>query len=242
MRSGIHLRFLLVAALTASCAGGPKVVDDVDPFQTSREQFRKSTRIVAIADVQLPDGLPEAEPIEQEFYTLIESRLRKQGLTIVAPQQYTAVWEKLKQENGGFVDADTGERKEGDLAIAMGQALKQLNAGFQLDAVFVPTVVVVEAPFGSGRAVWDGTAQSIKTGGVMKGFFAGSPDGTLGALSLRLTVYNTSGDMIYRNAGGIEVLSKLEGKDFVLVPRQELFKDDERIRNAVKTALDPLFD
>jgi hypothetical protein len=108
-------------------------------------------------------------------------------------------------------------------------------------AVLVPTVKVVEAQFKAGRAKWDGATQSVKAGSAVKNFWAGSPEGTLGALSLYITLFGPDGKLYYENAGGIEVLSKVEGKEFVLVPRQELFTDQDRNKDAVNIALDPLF-
>lgn len=240
--SGAQLLVLLTATALAGCAGGPKVVDNVDPFKVPRDEFHRGIHVIALADVRIPDGMPEPEPIRESFRTIIQKRLQKAGYSVIYPQQYETIWERFEEQNDGFIDAESGERDSRAIAQAMTGTLAELGADFDLDAVMIPSVVVVEAPFGGGRAVWDGTWQGIKAGGVMKGFFAGSPEGTLGALSLRLTVVDTTGTLLYEESGGIEVLSKLEGKEFVLVPRQELFSDDKRVEKAVKIALDPLLD
>jgi hypothetical protein len=238
-RSGLLLT-PFVFMMMVSCASGPKVVDDVDPFKISREEFQRTTKIVALAELFMPDGLPDPQPIKDSFQDLMETKLRAAGYTVLFPQQYRTIWERLEEEAGGFVDTDTGERRHAEIARAMARTLEQLEAGFQLDAIIVPTIAIVEAPFAGGRAAWDGTSQSIKAGGLVKGFFAGSPDGTMGALSLQVVALNGNGTTLYEEAGGIEVLSKLDGKDFVLVPRNELFSDNERMQKAVDIALDPL--
>jgi hypothetical protein len=240
MHRSCSLPALFVVMLTASCASGPKVIDDVDPFKTSRDEFHRTTKIVALAELYMPDGLPDPQPIKDNFKSLIETKLHSAGYTIVFPQQYKTIWKRQEEEAGGFVDSDTGERRHRDIARAMTRTFEELDAGFKLDAVIVPTIAVVEAQFAGGRAVWDGTSQSIKAGGLVKGFFAGSPDGTMGALSLQVVALTANGTPLYEEAGGIEVLSKLEGKDFVLVPRNELFTDQERLQKAVDIALDPL--
>jgi hypothetical protein len=236
------LQLCILVAVLGACAGGPKVVDDVDPFYTPREDFKRSTRILALAEVHLPDGTPEPQGIREQFSTLIEQKLRKAGYTVVHPQRYATVWNQVETEVGGFADSLTGEPRSDALAMAMAETMQRLNADFEVDAVVIPAVTVVEAAFGGGRAVWDGIAQSVKTGSPVKNFFAGSPDGTLGALSLRVRIVTTTGDPLYEKLGGIQVLSLLEGKDFVLVPRDELLTDPERIENAVNIALDPLVD
>lgn len=242
MPSAASLRIVLIVATVASCAGGPKVVDDVDPFNIPREDFRRTTKIVGLADVQIPDGMPEPELISDNFRGLIEDRLRGAGYTLVTPQQYKTIWQSFEEQTGGFIDVETGERDHRAIALAMTGTLKQLDAGIALDAILIPTVVVVEAPFGGGRAVWHDTWQPIKTGSVVKGFFAGSPEGTMGALSLKLTAVDTDGVTLYEKSGGIEVLSKLFGKEFVLVPRDELFTNQGRIEKAVRIVVDPLLD
>jgi hypothetical protein len=238
--SSTRLWIVLTVTTVAACAGGPKVVENVDPFKIPPDQFHRTVKVIALADVRIPDGMEEPEPIEEGFEKLIETRLRDAGYTVVYPQQYKAVWERFAAEHGGLVSAESGERDSRAVAEAMTATLAELGAAPKLDAIVIPSVIVVEAPFGAGRAVWDGTWQSIKTGSVVKGFFAGSPEGTLGALSLHVSVVDTAGTLLYEKSGGIEVLSKLEGKEFVLVPRQELFSSKKRMKKAVKIALDPL--
>jgi hypothetical protein len=225
----------------ASCAAGPKVVDDTDPWQVKKGDFLRYAKIIAVADVYLPDGMQDPQPIKDNFSLLIEAQLRKEGFTVVRPQQYRTNWHRIVEELGGLEDS-LGARDLQKVARATTQTLVELEAGFDIDAVLIPSIVVVEAQFAGGRAEWDGARQSVKTGGVVKGFFAGSPEGTLGALSLSVILVSPHGNPYFANAGGIEVLSKLEGKEFVLVPRSELFTNQENIEKAVALALEPLFD
>ena len=241
------IRYALVMATTASlaiaaCASGPKVVEDTDPWQVNKKDFLRYAKVIALADVYLPGGMPEPEPIKQNFSDLIETRLREAGFTVVRPQQYERNWNRIVEELGGVEDTLAIGQNPRKIALAMGRTLEELEAGFDLDAVLVPSVVVVEAPFAGGRAAWDGAIQSIKSGGAVKNFFAGSPEGTLDALSLSVTLVSPHGNTYFEHAGGIEVLRKLEGKEFVLVPRSELFTDQERIEKSVERALEPLVD
>ncbi|MDH3214846.1 MAG: hypothetical protein OEN01_00980 [Candidatus Krumholzibacteria bacterium] len=230
--------FFLLLTIVA-CAKTPKWVPSVEPWQMPREDFRPYVKTVGVADVYIPDGLQDPEPIRQNFRDLIEDRLRAAGLTVIHPQNYHAVWNRIRVELGGFEDGSLDGRDHRMIAAAMVQTLEELEAGFDLDAILIPSIVVVEAPFAGGRAVWHGTTQPVKTGGIAKGFWAGSPEGTLGALSLSVTIANANGKIAYENLGGIEVLSKLAGKDFVLVPRAELFTDQARIEKSARLALDP---
>lgn len=228
-----------LAVLTAGCT---KSLDirETDPFIIPRAILRSKVKVVALADVTVPDGMQDPTPVIEQFDSLIEARLRQAGFSVVRPQSYENVWAGIVRELEGLTDPETGERDRGRVTEAMFRTISRLKAGFGLDAVLVPGVIVVEAPFASGRAYWDGTTQSIKTGNIVRGFLAGSPEGRLGALSLRVTLHGEGGEAMYDAAGGIEVLSKLDGREFVLVPRQELLTDPKKLRHAVAVALDPL--
>ncbi len=238
-------RMWLAAAtllLVAACATGPKVVKQGDPWQVGKDDFLRYAKTIGLADVYLPDGMQDPGPIKQNFRDVIEAQLRAQGYTVVRPQQYKTNWDRIIAEMGGIEDTLAIGQNPRKIAQAMVRTLDELEAGFDLDAVLVPSVVVAEAVFASGVAAWDGARQPIKSGGAMKNFWAGSPEGTLGALSLTVTLVSPHGNTYFTNSGGIEVLSKLEGKEFVLVPRSELFTDQERIDQAVTLALKPLLD
>jgi hypothetical protein len=242
MKSIIRFRPHFLVILLSACTAGPKVVDYADPWRTSKSEFLRYAEVIALADVYLPDGMPEPGPITENFGKLIEERLRKAGFTVVRPQQYTTNWNRVVAGMGGIADSlGTGDDPR-KTAEAMTQTLAELDAGFRLDAVLVPRVVVVEAAFASGRAAWDGTTQSVKTGGAVQSFFSGSPEGKLGALSLSVTLTSPHGSVYFAHAGGIEVLSKIEGKSFAPVSRSELFTDQSRIEKSVDLALDPFLD
>lgn len=228
--------------IIAACARGPKVVEDVDPWQVDKDDFLRYASVIGLADVYLPGGMQDPEPIRQNFSDVIEAQLRASGYTVVRPQQYQTNWNRIVDELGGIEDTLAIGQNPRKIAQAMARTLAELEAGFDLDAVLIPSVVVVEAPFASGVAAWDGARQPIKSGGAVRNFWAGSPEGTLGALSLSVTLVSPHGNTYFVKSGGIEVLSKLEGKEFVLVPRSELFTDQRRIEQSVTLALKPLLD
>jgi len=234
--------WLVVASLLvfAACATGPKLVEEGDPWQVDKDDFLRYAKTIGLADVYLPDGMQDPGPIRQNFSDVIEAQLRGMGYTVIRPQQYNTNWDRIVAEMGGIGDTLAIGQNPRKIARAMARTLQELEAGFDLDAVLIPSVVVVEAQFASGVAAWDGTRQPIKAGGPIKNFWAGSPEGTLGALSLTVTLVSPHGNTYYTKSGGIEVLNKLEGKDFVLVPRAELFTDQKRIEESVTIALKPL--
>lgn len=237
-----RFRFVAVffAALAVwSCSSTPPSIK-VDPFLTPKDAFKKGVDTLAVAPLLLPEGLPDATPVVDEFSRLIDEQLDRYGIVVIRPHEHEQTWKAVAGEPGDFVDPATGERDEAAMSRAMSLAVDRLGGGFAIDGVLFPRIVVVEAAFAAGAAAWDGVEQRIETGGALTRFLAGSQHGVLGALSLRVSIRSTEGEALFENSGGIEVLSKMDGKQFVTVPRQELFADKERNSKAVETALKPL--
>lgn len=239
MRPIRFVTFFLAALALWSCSSKPRIAK-VDPFTASKDDFKDSVRIVAVAPVLIPEGLPDPTPVAEKFSTLIDEELNRYGFSVIRPQQYETTWKAVAGEPGDFIDPKTGERDEAAMSRAMSLALDRLAADFEIEGVLFPRIVVVEAAFAAGSAAWDGVEQRVETGSTVTRFLAGSQHGVLGALSLKVSIRSAEGQTLFENSGGIEVLSKMDGKEFVTVPRQELFADEERNRKAVETALEPL--
>ena len=233
---------VLLAMLVASaCTKGIKQ-EDVDPFVVSKAEVRDKVAVLAVAPMRIPDGLPNAGEIESRYTLMIEDKLHEGRFSVLFPYEYATIWEDVANDIGDVNDPETGERVHEKVFEITRQTLERLGLAKHVDGIIVPTVRIVEAPFAGGNAHWHGTNQSIKSRNVMKEFLAGSPDGTVGALSLFVTLFDMSGQVLYERAGGIEVLSTMAGKTFKLVPREELFKNDERVVKSVDIVLDPLID
>jgi hypothetical protein len=239
MRPVTVAAFLVLPLVLLGCSSKPRVARTA-PFLMPEDGFKKRGKILAVAPVEIPPGLPDAAPVLDEFSSLIDEELNRYGYSVVRPQHYTATWNKIAAEMGDFGIPGSGERDEVKVSRAMFRTMADLDAGFELDGVLFPYIVVVEAAFGAGSAVWDGAEQKIETAGAMESFFAGSQRGVVGALSLRVSIRDGEGNALFTNYGGIEVLSTMAGKAFVNVPREGLFADKERNRKAVEIALEPL--
>lgn len=239
MRPLIAAALLVLPLVLAGCSSKPRI-ESTDPFLTPEEGFKKSVKILAVAPVEIPPGLPDTTTVADEFSSLIDTELNRRGYSVIHPQQYTAAWNKVSAEIGDLRLLASGDRDELKMCEAMVRTMESLGADFKLDAVVFPTLVVVEAEFGAGRAVWDGAEQEIETAGAMESFLAGSQRGVVGALSLKMSIRDVEGNPLFVSSGGIQVLSKMEGKAFVNVPREELFTDKERNRRAVEIAIEPL--
>jgi len=239
MRPWTAAALLVLPLVLAGCSSKPRIAA-TDPFLTTEEAFKKSVKILAVAQMEIPPGLPDTATVADEFSALIDEELSRRGYSVIRPQKYTAAWNKVSAGMGDFAILGSEERDEAKMSQAMVRTMEALGADFKLDAVVFPSIVVVEAEFGAGRAVWDGAEQKIETAGAMESFFAGSQRGVVGAVSLKLSIRDREGKTLFIHNGGIQVLSQMEGKAFVNVPREELFADKERNRRAVEIAIEPL--
>ena len=118
--------------------------------------------------------------------------------------------------------------------------MRELNGKTRADAELYSGMGTVKANFNANRARWHGTAEYLVSGGFWAAFAAGNTYGTVPAVSLFVSLADMNGVDMYVHAGGVQVLSKLSGRNFVAVPRHELFIDEERNRHAVNIALNPL--
>jgi hypothetical protein len=239
MRLWTVAALLVLPLVLAGCSSKPRIAS-TDPFLTTEAGFKKSVKILAVASMEIPPGLPDTTTVADDFSALIDKQLSRRGYSVIRPEQYTAAWNKVSAEMGGFAIVGSELRDEAKLSQAMVRTMETLGADFKLDAVVFPSIVVVEAEFGGGSAVWDGAEQKIETAGAVGSFFAGSQRGVVGAVSLKLSIRDREGKTLFIHNGGIQVLSKMEGKAFVNVPREELFADKERNRRAVEIAIEPL--
>jgi hypothetical protein len=239
MRPFTAAALTILPLLLAACSSKPRI-EAADPFLTTEAAFKKSVKILAVAPVEIPPGLPDTATVADDFSALIDAELHRRGYTVIRPQRYTASWNRVSAEMGDFALVGSEGRDEAKMSEAMVRTMDALGADFKLDAVVFPSIVVVEAQFRAGRAVWDGAEQKIETAGAMESFFSGSQEGVVGALSLKLSIRDREGKTLFIHNGGIQVLSKMEGKSFVNVPRGDLFTDKERNRRAVEIAIEPL--
>lgn len=228
---------LAAALLAAGC--GPKAT--YNPFQVPRDQFYGKLHVVALAPIGVPQDLENPEPVKQKFLGMIEALLREEGFTLVPPAESQVIWDSMAAQLGGFYDPVSGKLDAEKLKTARMHLYRELRARHGIDAVLFSTIAAVEARLEKDKAVWHGTSQGAAKGSFWKALLGASHSGRIPALSLFVTLSDTDDTDLYVNAGGIEVLVKVDLKgNMVPVPRDELFTDEERNQKAVHLALDPL--
>ena len=237
MRNGTRTVLIAVLPLlVAACASGPP---PYDPFRVPRESFYGDLKIVALAPVDVPGVVDNAEELRTRFARLIQERLEGAGLKVVGPSQVGPVMLAEGAKVGGLYDPVTGQVDESKRKAFVQACGAELYAKYGVDALLRADLRVVKAPVATDKAHWDGMTENSTIGSFWNLFVSHS--GTLPALSLAVRLSRPTGDLLYAKGGGIQLLSHVgPNGGFVDVPRSEILTDPDRIRGSVDRALDPL--
>jgi hypothetical protein len=234
---------LVLAVALAGCA----TAVPYDPYQIPEPQFREKVRRIALAPIVVPPQLGVAEPAKLAFDALIEAKLREAGFATYPAKEWGEVFGRVQKEAGGVFDPNTGRPDDAKIKLIWEKTAAEVRNRFQLDAVLLPRVQVVNADWRSASANWDGVSEMLASGMGLLG--APNAFGTMPALSLVVSIGagDSEATAYYRHRGGIQVLEKLtpiserfSGKIFAPVPPEQLLADAERNRGAVDVALGPL--
>jgi hypothetical protein len=235
---------LAVAVIGTSCAKSPSY----SPWRIDRQQFEHSIKTIALAPITLPEGLHDPDAVRAAFESLIESKLREGGLVIVPPERVGEIWDREMDAVGGLYDPATGQRDEAKYQTVRRNTLSELRETCKADAVMWVFIQVVEAEWSGTTARWDGTTDSVKSRGrqmkeslpfAMMGVSV-SYSGSVGALSLIVTVEDCQSTVLYNNRGGIQVIARFLNGDPIPVPASEILTNKERNAASVDIALNPL--
>ena len=183
-------------------------------------------KTIALSPTGLPDGIDDPEPVRALFDSLLAGELARAGVTVIPSAEAGAIWKRLVDSVQGFYSAITGERVESKYRTVVDGTRRELRDRWHADAWLRPRIEVFPVDFEDGKARWDGTSEGMGSG----------TSGTTPALSLVVSVSDTSGTEIYAGRGGIQVLRKGSKN----ISRDKLFKDSKRNLQALHLAIDSL--
>ena len=235
------LAAILAAGLGAACSGHTSY----NPFIVPQDRIYGSVRTIALAPVcacGAPQELASVDPSRGKFDSLLTAALRTAGFAVVPSSETEAIWHRVSDSLGGLFNAATGERDTVKFNTARALTMRELEMRFHADAWLHPIIVVASAKFDGGEAKWDGTTQSYQSFGkkFLAALFGGGTYGKTPALSVRLVLENVHGKDLYSNQGGLQLYEVPSGRDFVPIPRAQLYADPVRNADAVRLALAPL--
>jgi len=225
--------------LAVGCAGStPKT----NPFAVSKQDIRDRVKTVAVATVRMDDDIPNATQAKQDFGELIANELTSLGFQVVPAAEFEKVFNRLRDEAGGFFDPNTGKADNEKYKKVQELCRREMATKFHADAVLYPTITVRMIPFSQDSASWDGVRESLTGAGWLEQYFGGTHYGTVPALVFCAGLYDVDNNKMYSKCGGVQLLSKLRGGGFAKVPDQNVLTDTQRNTNAVAIVFRPLHD
>jgi hypothetical protein len=242
MTRRLSLSLLALAAnVAAGCAGHNRY----DPFIVPQSRIYDSVKIIALDPTcacGVPQELTAVDPDRGRFDSLLTLTLHNAGFTVVPPSESQAIWKHVTDSLGGLFNPTTGERDSSKFAQTRMLTMQVLRSRFHADGWLHPIIVAVSAKFAGGSAKWDGTSQSYMSFGkrFLASLVGGMTYGKTPALSLYVEMEDMRGNVLYRNAGGLQLYELPSGQDFATIPLSQLYADTLRNRTAVHLALGPL--
>jgi hypothetical protein len=229
MRAPFIRTFLLAAPAFLACYIAPP---PPNPFVVPKQLFFDSVETILVTSATVVGEIPVADSTLAYLETLIETRLREAGLSVVPASEYAAIWQRISDETGGLYDPYTGERDEEKFQAAVDSMNAELDARFDFDALLYPEVWEVMAPFEGGLARWGGVTRLIPSA---RGY-----SGEVRAATLYLVIQDKTGNELYAHEAGIQVLEHMERGQLTAIEPERLFEDTTWTVAAVLQALDPI--
>jgi hypothetical protein len=221
---------LLVAAL----ANVARAADEVEPFKVDQRSFKKNYPIIALAPVdaaaylEMPDSV--AAILEEE----ITERLEKEKFTVIPSSRLATIRATMTDQVGGLEHPATGQIDPARLQAVRDHAFRELWFQEKFDALGVISVATFQMPIRSDRVEWDGVEQRIEREGRSRDYTA-----NISVSSVMFTLYDSTNTPIYVAYGGLEPLMYRDGDQLMPLDKNQLFQDEDKIREAAEIAVDP---
>ena len=221
-----------------------------DPFLVPADTVRSVVNNVIVTPAVLPEGVLVSPMAASRFDSVIETRLRQGGFSVVPAAEYSRIWDGILRQMGGFFDPITGQRDEEKFATARKELLRELKGRFDTQVLLYAELQVVDASVDGGVASWDGVTHNIRGdhSPIRTEFydtferdeFRGSADGVVSAITLMVAIDGPDDKELYRNFGGVEVLARRRGSVGETEGDFELRAEVGHVVRAVNHALGPL--
>jgi hypothetical protein len=232
-----HSTLIALSTLTMLGVGCTTSTPHSSPFKVSEQEIRDRVKIVAVAPLPVDDDLPNDSQVREEFATLLINELNSLGFQTVPPVEYEQIFNRLRDEVGGFYDPITGKGDKEKYKKVQDLCRRELATKFHVDAILYSSFISFSVPFTYDVAVWCGTKEYVSDASWFQRAFASSY-GRVSALSLSVVLMDTDGNKMYSRCGGIQLLAKATTA-YTRIPDSKLLTDHERNANSVKLALEP---
>lgn len=227
-------------ALTILVAGCSTPTPRTSPFKVSKEEIRNRVKVVAVAPLPVEDELPNDSQAREEFATLLITELNNLGFQTVPPAEYEQIFNRLRDEVGGFFDPITGKADKDKYKKVQDLCRRELATKSHADAILYSSLETFSVRFANDFAAWDGTKESVTDASWVWRALGGTHYGNVTALSVCVALTDTEGNRLYGKCGGVQLLAKTSGGSFSKIPESKVLTDSVRNANAVRYTLEPL--
>ncbi len=231
---------ITISVLTPFVINSCQITPRYNPFRLQSQKLFSRLNTLAVLPVILPKGIKKSDKVAERYEYLIRKALKNINIKTVPSNEYKKLLNAHKKKVGGFFDPMSGKADSEKIEGAHNLIMKKMKDSYPFEGILSISVSVVQASWSGNGAAWHGVKEST-TG--REGCLSGAPDafGTMPALSLVVSIYDLEDNLYYMNYGGIQLLTRVIGKQFYDIPNDDLFIDKTRDIRAVNIALEPLF-
>lgn len=194
---------------------------------------------IAVRPFTVPAQLARPEP-QRYVDSLLAARLLGEGYVLIAPDTTDALRRVAIDSIGGLFDPATGEVDTTKALAAHLVLLDLLRTRLGADYLLSPALRIGLASFHGSKVTWLGASEATGAEGGIGAAFLGTYQGRIPVLNLEVVVETASGREVYRGLAGIQVVEKVKGGQFFVVPRDSLLADPARVRSAFQRAMQGL--
>ena len=213
----------------------------VDPSPQINDAMLTQVKTVALMPMQQLSDVPGSDEITARYEQMTQSKLEEAGYQVVPPQKYADLLKQAKSEQGQLFDPTTGQPDRSKIQIAYSNAMERFKAQFPYDACAYIRIIPVKVNWGANVAEWDGVSEPTSgETGFVAAMNIGNMQGTIGALSFAVDIYDRNDVVYFSHRGGIQLLAHYKKQQFVSVPKDQLLTNPSNDAQAVSIALDPL--
>ena len=241
----------LAATAPMSLARTPTVLTDaqIGFFQGSRADALAHFKRVGLLPAYMPAGFEQREDVRTVLESKISEALRRAGFEVVGSDDYRAALERFNRQLGGRYDTKTGALRSAQDKAVEQNARREFVEKDRLDGYIIPSIRATKADFDYDFAYWDAARERSDGRAAAPSVFErmNNPNnfkGTLPAYSLLLQLVNAEDQVVFGRSGGIQlgsyhVVTPGSQNDFLLVPRDSLFRDEKRLDRAIRSCVVP---
>ena len=214
-------------------------------FHVPPAELLDAVPVVAVLPSQVSSDIEGAEAIAKSLDTELAAALTKAGFKVHGADEFQSIENEYRGIVGGWFDPLTGAVKEPVRQVVFGRTIQALQERMQVQAFVRADFEPKQVEFADAKKVtWDGVVEDvIAKEGLLAGVdraFGIRDNGRISVISLKLRMFDTKGQPIYEDSGGVAATAALANKKFVQVDVAATLNDAGRLQRALDVITWPL--